>query len=141
MFSLKPFQTVEEGWSVDKVLVHSQCDKEEIEKLESGELKFSALYPLQSEEDEKKSTDELHKLLSNRDWRVEEAVTSDVASRLLNLNTQSVRALFRNGKLKGKKIGRLILIDRQSIYAYTAATASMKKNDPRRKYYSKEKKG
>ena len=61
-----------------------------------------------------------------------EFMTVQEAAEKLGFNEQSVRHLFRQGTLEGKKIQRVILIFKNSVAAYQKKTQGMNKNDPRR---------
>jgi len=61
-----------------------------------------------------------------------EFMTVQEAAEKLGFNEQSVRHLFRQGTLEGKKIQRVILIYKTSVTAYLNKTKGMNKNDPRR---------
>jgi excisionase family DNA binding protein len=62
-----------------------------------------------------------------------EFMTVQEAADKLGFNEQSVRHLFRQGTLEGKKIQRTILIYKSSLAAYQSKTKGMNKNDPRRR--------
>jgi excisionase family DNA binding protein len=61
-----------------------------------------------------------------------EYMTTDEAAKKLHFNVQSIRHMIRQGTLKGRKIGRLILVEKQAIEDYQNKTKGMSKNDPRR---------
>jgi hypothetical protein len=61
-----------------------------------------------------------------------EFVTVQEAAEELGFNVQSIRHMYRQGTLKGRKIQRTILIYKSAIADYQDKTKGMSKNDPRR---------
>jgi len=58
--------------------------------------------------------------------------TTEVAAKKLGFNVVHVRAMIRDKKLNGLKVGRTWLVAREAIAKYLKDTAGMSKHDPHR---------
>ena len=61
-----------------------------------------------------------------------EYIQTEDAALKLNYHVEHVRRMMREGSLKGIKIGRTWLVQRQSLEDYLKRTTEMSKHDPRR---------
>lgn len=61
-----------------------------------------------------------------------EYIQTEDAAQKLNYHVEHVRRMMREGSLKGIKIGRTWLVQRQSLEDYVKHTTEMSKHDPRR---------
>lgn len=59
-------------------------------------------------------------------------VTTQDASKLLQFHVEHVRRMLRDGDLKGLKVGKTWLVLRESITRYQDFTKDMGKYDPKR---------
>ena len=61
-----------------------------------------------------------------------EYIETEDAAKKLNYHVEHVRRMMREGSIKGIEVGRIWLVQRQSLEDYLKRTTQMSKHDPRR---------
>ena len=82
-------------------------------------------------------TDTEHKSQETPMPDLAEFMTTQEASKKLDLTIRAVTRLVTSKKLEGIRVGRMHLISRKSVKSYLDKTKDMSKNDPRRKALKK----